>query len=126
MADAETMSERAKMIGYESVAMAMEWLQAQVYETAVSKGWYEKPSDDGTRIALMHSELSEALEELRKPVQAASSKCPEVLAVEEELADVIIRIADFAEARGFNLGKAIVAKARYNEGRPHRHGGKVF
>jgi len=40
--------------------------QANVYETAQSKGWYDNGSpNEGERIALMHSELSEALEAIR-------------------------------------------------------------
>lgn len=37
-----------------------------VHENAVDHGWWEEPREDGTLIALMHSELSEALEALRK------------------------------------------------------------
>ena len=37
-----------------------------VHETAVQHGWWDKPPEFGTLIALCHSELSEALEELRR------------------------------------------------------------
>ncbi len=47
---------------------------------------------------------------------------PEGLAI--ELADAVIRIADLAEALGVDLGEAIIAKHRYNQTRPARHGGK--
>lgn len=105
----------------------IEWfdaMQALVHQTAIEKGWWEKPRDDGTCIALMHSELSEALEGLR--IQAPSDKIPLFESVEEELADTIIRIMDFAAQRGLNIAAALVTKAEYNKGREHRHGGKQF
>lgn len=73
----------------------------------------------------MHSELSEALEALRhgnKP----DDHIPEFSGVEAELADVVIRILDYAEARGLRLAEAIEAKILYNSTRPRRHGGKKF
>lgn len=39
--------------------------QLQVHETAVSLGWWDDERNSGELIALMHSELSEALEALR-------------------------------------------------------------
>lgn len=95
------------------------------YVTAKSKGWYEKPREDGTMIALMHSELSEALEALRHG-NPQSEKIPAFTHAEEEMADTIIRIMDMAAHKGWNLGDAIIAKAEFNKGRAHKHGGKEF
>jgi hypothetical protein len=100
-------------------------LQKEVHNTAKAKGWWDKERNDGELIALMHSELSETLEALRNPL-VIDSHIPEFYAVEAELADVIIRIMDFAEARKLNIARAIVAKAEYNKGREHKHGGKAF
>jgi NTP pyrophosphatase (non-canonical NTP hydrolase) len=50
-------------------------------------------------------------------------KC-ELSCVEEELADIQIRLMDTAEQLGVNLGRAIARKAAYNRTRPYRHGGK--
>ncbi len=36
----------------------------EVHDTAREKGWWDKERNDGEMIALMHSELSEALEAL--------------------------------------------------------------
>ena len=40
-------------------------LATDVHENAVQHGWWEKDRSNGELIALMHSELSEALEALR-------------------------------------------------------------
>jgi NTP pyrophosphatase (non-canonical NTP hydrolase) len=40
---------------------------------------------------------------------------------EEELADLAIRLADYCEWRGVNLGRVILSKMAYNKGRPYRH-----
>jgi hypothetical protein len=42
-----------------------------------------------------------------------------------ELADAIIRIGDLAHSMEIDLGRAVVVKANYNLGRPHKHG-KAF
>lgn len=126
------------------------------HENAVAKGWWECPDADlvrraidtaglsdeaeaelealanrleernrGEVIALMHSELSEALEAERDG-NPSSEKIPTFTGVEEEFGDVIIRIMDTAARRKLHVGSAIVAKHIYNQGRPHRHGGRKF
>lgn len=76
------------------------------------------------KIALMHSELSEALEGLRGDNK--SDKLENFTAEEEELADVVIRAMDYAGKRGLRLAEAIVVKGNYNISRPYKHGGKKF
>jgi len=87
------------------------------HKIAKEKGWWDKDRSDGEIIALMHSELSEALEAMRN----SHSKD----AIAEELADCCIRIFDYCGQKKINLNKALVKKIEKNKFRPYRHG-KVF
>ena len=69
----------------------------------------------------MHSELSEALDWLRQG-NPPSDHIPEFSGAEEELADTVIRIMDYAKGRGWNVAEAIIAKLGYNAQRPRLHG----
>jgi len=100
-------------------------LAADVHENAVSKGWWDGERNNGELITLVHSELSEALEALRAG-DPPDDKIPEFTRAEAELADVVIRVMDMAEANGWRLAEAIVAKHEFNKTRPHKHGGKLF
>lgn len=96
-----------------------------VHQTAVDKGWWDGPRNDGEIIALMHSELSEALEALRHG-NPPDKHVPEFTGVETELADVIIRILDMAPSRNWRIGEAVIAKIEFNKTRERKHGGKAF
>lgn len=108
--------------------MTIEELMKESWQISYDKGWHDKPKSLAEDIALMHSELSEALEEVRKGMAPNDlyyiGTKPE--GVPAELADVIIRIADCAEQWGMDLDAAIKAKLKYNETRSYRHGGKAL
>ena len=110
-----------------ALALVFDAAAVKALATAEQKGWWDQdgPQKDGEQIALMHSELSEALEALRNG-DPESEKIPGFKSSEEEYADVIIRIMNHGAKRGLRVGAAIAAKMAYNETRPHKHGGKLF
>lgn len=98
--------------------------QHLAHQNSVRKGfWSEGQTDPGMKIALMHGELSEALEALRDG-SPESVKIPGFLHLEEELADCVIRIMDFGGRNNLNIAEAIVAKMNHNADRPFMHGRK--
>jgi len=80
--------------------------------------------NDAELIALMHSELSEALEGLRKG-DPPNDQLPNFTYQEVEFADVVIRMMDMAQQKGLRVAEALEEKIQYNKGRSHRHGGKT-
>lgn len=95
------------------------------HDNAVSKGFYDKPQSIGERLALIHSEISEALEAYRDDdmgLRITESGKPEGFV--SELADVVIRVADLAGWIKADLGSAVERKMEYNASRPLLHGRK--
>lgn len=134
IADGSEMATKVKgltMQVYDVEKTVREWMRVS-HEVATEKGWWETERNFGEQIALMHSELSEALEEYRdnhpvddirwEPNKTGELK-PEGIVV--EFADVLIRIFDTCERYGMPLSEALAIKTAYNKLRPYRHGGKV-
>lgn len=103
--------------------MTLQELQVEAHRIAVEHGWWVAHRSVGEAMMLMVTELSEAMEAWRDG-DPESSKIPGYSQVEEELADTLIRILDFAGGHGLDLEGAVHAKMRFNESRPYRHGKK--
>lgn len=112
------------------LASAGDILTSQCHGASLAAGWWHDPKTGqdykaeviaGTRfgkalvaekLALVHSEVSEALEGHRKG--KFDEHLPLRSAIEVELADAVIRIGDLAGALGLDLGGAIAEKMAYN------------
>ena len=83
----------------------------------MSHGWWqegdkENPLSIPSKLALVHSEVSEAMEAHRKDLH--DDHLPNRKGFEVELADAVIRIMDLAGAYDLDLGGAIAEKLIYN------------
>jgi NTP pyrophosphatase (non-canonical NTP hydrolase) len=107
-----------------SESKTIDALQQAVHQTAVEHGWWDQARPIGEVLMLVVTELAEAMEAYRSG-DTGSDKIQGFSKVEEELADAIIRILDFAGGHDLNIEGALAAKMEYNESRPYRHGGKL-
>ena|SRR5579859_6975650 len=110
------------------MALTIQQLCKSAFDQAASKGWHDVARSFGDDIALITSELSEALEAYRDGYHYNYTEVHEGKpeGIPSELADACIRIFDLCERRGIDLEAAIKQKMEYNETRPYRHGGKIL
>lgn len=143
-------------VGISHVSVALEILGRACFRNSDAHGWYEElwrgtdqnpkaslaQRNFGEVIALIHSEITEALESHRnhEPALWYKHKQPEVDSssaynadgvigkaegIAAEFADAIIRIMDYCGAYDIPIAEALINKHLYNFGRPYRHGGKA-
>ena len=109
-------------------------LQEEAHACATAHGFHERAVrvDNAVNtdrvlahLALIHSEVSEAVEAARvgNYVIRIEEGKPEGLVV--ELADTVSRILDTCGALGHGLERAIEVKMAYNSARPYKHGNKL-
>jgi NTP pyrophosphatase (non-canonical NTP hydrolase) len=118
----------------DAVQAAASVLMEECHQASASAGWWGAWSQEGQafpddvaevrkrtrlglllvcqKLALVHSEVSEALEGARK--NKRDDHLPHRSSIEVEIADAMIRLADLAGAMGLDLGGAMAEKMAYN------------
>jgi NTP pyrophosphatase (non-canonical NTP hydrolase) len=112
-------------------------MTAQVRKINIEKGWRSAEGGPGSNsfgdyIALLHSEVSEALEAYRDhrlndptPVAGFGIAHPKPEGVGSELAGVLIRLVDMCDVFGIDLAQEYHRKVAYNASRAFQHGGRT-
>lgn len=91
-------------------------LSTLIFEANKAVGWWDNPRPDGSTIALIHSEISEAYEGLL--LGSDDQHLPQYKNFVVELADTAIRIYDFAGFKGWDVktaAQAFFASGELNE-----------
>lgn len=106
--------------------MHLQHIADECHNIALTKGWWENTPENyiPEKLALIHSEISEALEAYRENQLTGMEDDGKPVGLDSELADAVIRIFDLSGYMGIDIEEIIKKKMAYNMTRPHRHGGK--
>lgn len=96
-------------------------LAVACFENSKEHGFWDKERNKGEACMLIAQEVAEMFEGIRKG-NPPSKKIPEFTIEEEEAADILIRLLDYAQGFNLRLGAATRAKMIYNVGRERMHG----
>ncbi len=105
---------------------------SQIAANNTEKGWYDDKIEFLSSMALLHSEVSEAVDAWRVYGTAdvtdvwakPGESLPKPEGVGSEFADIFIRLLDSCYLFEIDLSAEVQRKMNYNATRPHRHGGK--
>ena len=112
MMKTDTPAARAAVLEYYSCA-DLGQLASRINAWSKGKGFICLYEDIPKKLALVHSEVSEALE---------ADRTSDWQNFEEELADILIRVLDLTGNFDIDIETAIQQKMLKNESRPHKHG----
>jgi NTP pyrophosphatase (non-canonical NTP hydrolase) len=100
--------------------------QYHIHANATKHGFWQEPRNIGEALALIHAEVSEALEAYRgndMDTHTAEDGKPEGFGV--ELADIVIRVLDLAQGLDYDLALLMADKHAYNLTRTYKHGKRI-
>jgi NTP pyrophosphatase (non-canonical NTP hydrolase) len=105
--------------------MHLSGIQRIAWDTAEEKGLHdalrhfsEDEKETMIRLALIHTEISEALQEVKRHGLTAAS----LPRIASELSDTLIRIGDLAQCLGIDLTHYTLRTLERNTERPHGYG----
>jgi hypothetical protein len=112
--------------------MSINEIANEMKEDNHRKGFYWDWNTAPTALLLIHSEVSEATNDLRddkKTITWEKDKKtgePKPVGFPTEMADIIIRVYHLCAELNIDIDEAIRIKNGYNRTRPHHHGHKRF